>query len=255
MHATDRHITIRLRSDADIRKPDKINTTRLLERKGSGNDKYRQRNKSYLLRATLFRASLQKDPRSGSLDTFRQHNSSLRYWELESEGIPDRKNKASILPSVKTQTTNHNNPHPRKIELNDRFTLETMQIGRLLTEGRNNLNDLQDMELHATDRYICNTIQQTNQQLCNSGSQPPRDTHPQRILLQMEQSQIIYPSTITRIKWSITENEIGQSTGNNNSTNLAGTIVVHQTKESIHQITFPWISRQKSGDGTENEGQ
>ncbi|KAA6369586.1 MAG: hypothetical protein EZS28_034887, partial [Streblomastix strix] len=51
----------------------------------------------------------------------------------------------------------YNNPHPGKTELNNRFTLETMQIGRLLTEGRNNLNNLQDMELHAGDRYIRNS--------------------------------------------------------------------------------------------------
>ncbi|KAA6355092.1 MAG: hypothetical protein EZS28_049381, partial [Streblomastix strix] len=30
---------------------------------------------------------------SRSLDTFRQHNSSLRYLEMESEGIPDKKNE------------------------------------------------------------------------------------------------------------------------------------------------------------------
>ncbi|KAA6402945.1 MAG: hypothetical protein EZS28_001524 [Streblomastix strix] len=71
----------------------------------------------------------------------------------------------------------------------------------------------------------------------------------------MEQSQTIYPSTNTSIKQSITENEIRQSTRNNNSTDLAGTIVVHQTKEFIHQIPFPWIIRQNPEDGTENEGQ
>ncbi|KAA6366315.1 MAG: hypothetical protein EZS28_038158, partial [Streblomastix strix] len=57
------------------------------------------------------------------------------------------------------------------------------------------------------------------------------------------------------IKQGTIENEIGQSIGNNNSTDLAGTIVVHQTKEFIHQIPFPWISRQDSGDGIENERQ
>ncbi|KAA6394561.1 MAG: hypothetical protein EZS28_009909 [Streblomastix strix] len=242
-------------SDADTRELDRTYTTRLLERKGSGNVKQCQRNKSYLLRATPFRASLQEDARSGSLDTFRQHNSSLRYWEMESEGIPDRKNKTGILSGEKTQTTDHNNPHSRKTELNNRFTLETMQIGRLLTEGRNDLNDLQDMELHATDRHIRNTIQQTNQQLCNSGSQRTGDTFPQCVQLQMEQSQIIHPSTYTSIKQSITENEVRQSTGNSNSTDLAGAIVVHQTKEFILQIPFPWISKQDSGDGTENERQ
>ncbi|KAA6370978.1 MAG: hypothetical protein EZS28_033495, partial [Streblomastix strix] len=111
------------------------------------------------------------------------------------------------------------------------------------------------IKLHATDRHIRNTIQQTNQQLCNSGSQRSGDTLPQRIQLQMEQSQTTYPSTNISIKQSITENEVGQSTVNNNSTDLAGTIVVHQTKEFIHQIPFPWISRQDSGDWTENDGQ
>ncbi|KAA6355340.1 MAG: hypothetical protein EZS28_049133 [Streblomastix strix] len=180
---------------------------------------------------------------------------SLRYWEMESEGIPDRKNKTSILSSKKTQTTDHNNPYSRKTKLNNRFTLETMQIGRLLTEGRNDLSGLQDMGLHAGDRYIRNTIQQTNQQLCNSGSQRPGDTLPQRVQLQMEQIQTIHPSTNTSIKQGTIENEIGQSIGNSNSTDLAGTIVVHQNKEFIHQIPFPWVSRQDSGDGIENERQ
>ncbi|KAA6378146.1 MAG: hypothetical protein EZS28_026326 [Streblomastix strix] len=71
----------------------------------------------------------------------------------------------------------------------------------------------------------------------------------------MEQSQNIHASIDTTIKWSITENEIGQGIGNSNSTDLAGTIVVHQTNEFIHQIPFPWISRQDSGDRTENERQ
>ncbi|KAA6370501.1 MAG: hypothetical protein EZS28_033973 [Streblomastix strix] len=31
--------------------------------------------------------------------------------------------------------------------------------------------------------------------------------------------------------------------------------MVHQTKEVIDQILFPWIKRQESGDGTENERQ
>ncbi|KAA6320843.1 MAG: hypothetical protein EZS28_054633, partial [Streblomastix strix] len=93
MHVNNRRITTGLRSNTNIREPDRTYTTRLLERKGIRNDKQCERNKSYLLRATPFRASLQEDARSGNLDTFRQHNSGLRYWEMESEGIPDRKNK------------------------------------------------------------------------------------------------------------------------------------------------------------------
>ncbi|KAA6367535.1 MAG: hypothetical protein EZS28_036939 [Streblomastix strix] len=174
---------------------------------------------------------------------------------MESEGIPDRKNKTSISFGEKTKTTDYNNPHPGKAELNNRLTLETMKIRRLHTEGRNNLNDLQDMELHAGDRHIRNTIQQTNQQLCNSGSQRSGDTLPQRIQLQMEQNQTIYPPTNTSIKKSTIENEVGQSVGNGNSTDLAGTIMMHQTKEFIHQIPFPWISKQDSGEGTKNERQ
>ncbi|KAA6362013.1 MAG: hypothetical protein EZS28_042461 [Streblomastix strix] len=255
MHVNNRRITTGLGSNTDLRKLDRTHTTRRLERKGSRNDKQCQRNKSYLLRATPFRASLQEDARLGSLDTFRQHNSSLRYWEMESEGIPDRENKTSILSSKKTQTTDHNNPYSRKTELNNRFPLETMQIRRLLTEGRNDLSGLQDMGLYAGDRYIRNTIQQTNQQLCNSGSQRPGDTLPQRVQLQMEQSQTIHPSINTSFKQGTIENEKGQSIGNSNSTDLAGTIVVHQTKEFIHQIPFPWVSRQDSGDGIENERQ
>ncbi|KAA6385922.1 MAG: hypothetical protein EZS28_018552 [Streblomastix strix] len=167
MHVNNRRITTGLESNTDIREPDITDITRLLERKRSRNDKQCQRNKSYLLWATPYRASLQEDAGSGNLDTFRRHNISLLYWEMESEGIPDRKNKASILSGEETYTSDHNNPLPRKTELNNRFTLETMRIERLLTEGRNDLNDLQDMELHATDRHIRNTVQQTNQQLCN----------------------------------------------------------------------------------------
>ncbi|KAA6375486.1 MAG: hypothetical protein EZS28_028987 [Streblomastix strix] len=255
IHANNRRITIRLGSNTDIRELDRINTTRLLERKGSGNDKQRQGNKSCLLRATSFRASLQEDARLGSLDTFRQHNSSLRYWEMESEGIPDRKNKTGILPSQKTLTTNDNNPHLRKTELNNRFPLETMQVRGLHTEVWSNLNDLQGMELHAKDRYIRNTTQQTNQQLRKSRSQRSGGTLPQRIQLQMKQSQTIYPSTDSNIKQSIAENEKRQSTGDNSGTDMAETIVVHQTKEFIQQIPFLWIIRQNPGDGTENERQ
>ncbi|KAA6322064.1 MAG: hypothetical protein EZS28_054475, partial [Streblomastix strix] len=42
------------------------------------------------------------------------------------------------------------------IELNDRISLETMQIRRLHTEGRNDLSDLQDTELHGTGKHIRN---------------------------------------------------------------------------------------------------
>ncbi|KAA6362202.1 MAG: hypothetical protein EZS28_042272 [Streblomastix strix] len=91
--------------------------------------------------------------------------------------------------------------------------------------------------------------------LSRLGTQRPGDTLPQRVQLQMEQSKIFHPSTNTSIKQSITENEVGQSTGNSNSTDLAGTIVVHQTKEFIHQVPFPWIIRENSGDGTENKRQ
>ncbi|KAA6381390.1 MAG: hypothetical protein EZS28_023083 [Streblomastix strix] len=130
-----------------------------------------------------------------------------------------------------------------------------MQIGGLHTEGRNNLNDLQDIKLHATNRHIRNTIQQTNQQLCNSGSQRSGDTLPQCVQLQMELSQTIHPSINTSIKLSITEDEIRQSTGNNNCIDLAGTIVVHQIKKFLRQIPIAWIIRQNSRDWTENEGQ
>ncbi|KAA6311042.1 MAG: hypothetical protein EZS28_056203, partial [Streblomastix strix] len=75
MHVDDKRISIGLGSDANIREPDRIDTSRLLEQEKSRNDKQCQRNKSYLLRATPFRASLQEDARSGNLDTFRQHNS------------------------------------------------------------------------------------------------------------------------------------------------------------------------------------
>ncbi|KAA6397291.1 MAG: hypothetical protein EZS28_007179 [Streblomastix strix] len=229
MHVNDKRISIGLGSDADIRELDRINTTRLLEQERGGDDKQCYGIKGYLLRTTPFRASLQEDARSGNLDTFRQHNSSPRYWEMESEGIPDRKNKVSILSSVKTQTTDHNNPHPGKSKLNNRLTLETMQIRRLHTEGGNNTNDF--------------------------GSQRSGDTLSQRIQLQVEQSQAVHPSTNTSTRKSTLENEVGQSTGNSNSTDLAGTIVAYQTKEFIHQIPFPWISKQDSGDRIENERQ
>ncbi|KAA6383521.1 MAG: hypothetical protein EZS28_020949, partial [Streblomastix strix] len=93
MHANNRRITTGLGSNVYVLQSSRINTTRLLERKKSRNDQQRQGNQNYLLQATPFRVSHQEDARSGSLDTFRQHNSSLRYWEMESVRIPDRKNK------------------------------------------------------------------------------------------------------------------------------------------------------------------
>ncbi|KAA6372609.1 MAG: hypothetical protein EZS28_031864 [Streblomastix strix] len=188
MHVNNRRITAGLGSDSDIRQSNRNNTTQLLEQERSRNDRQRQGNQGNLLRTTPFRASLQENVRSGILDTFRQHNSSLRYLEMEIEGIPDRKNKTSIFSSEKALTTNHNHPHPRKTELNVRFYLVTMQIGRLHPEGHNNQNDLQDMQLHAIDRRIHKTIQQTNQQICNSGSQRPGDTLLQ-ILQKMKQDK------------------------------------------------------------------
>ncbi|KAA6392822.1 MAG: hypothetical protein EZS28_011650 [Streblomastix strix] len=81
------------------------------------------------------------------------------------------------------------------------------------------------------------------------------DTLSLRVQLQMKQSQTIYPSSNTSNKQYVTEIEIRQSTGNNNSTDLAGTIVVLQTKEFIHQIPFSQIIRYNFGDWIENEGQ
>ncbi|KAA6380251.1 MAG: hypothetical protein EZS28_024221 [Streblomastix strix] len=105
------------------------------------------------------------------------------------------------------------------------------------------------------DKHIRNIIWQTNQQICINGSQRPGDTLPQCVQLQMEQSQTIHPPTNTGIKQRVSENEIKQCRVNNNCTDLALTIVIHQTNEFIHQIPFPWISRQDSGDGIENERQ
>ncbi|KAA6371137.1 MAG: hypothetical protein EZS28_033336, partial [Streblomastix strix] len=51
----------------------------------------------------------------------------------------------------------------------------------------------------------------------------------------------------------VTDDELKQSTGNNNSTDLARTTVVHQTKEFVHQVPFPWIIRENFENGTENE--
>ncbi|KAA6389491.1 MAG: hypothetical protein EZS28_014982 [Streblomastix strix] len=244
MHISYRLVTTMLGYNANIRELDGINTIRLMERKRNRNDLQLQENQSYLLRNSLFRASLQEDARLGSLDTFRQHNSSQRYWEMESEGIPDRKNKASILSSEKTQTTDHNYPHPGKIELDDRFTLDNVQIKRLLTGRGNNADDNQDMELHTTDRYIRNTVYQTNQQLYNSGSHRSGDTLPQCIQFQMEQRQIIHPSTKTSIKQGITENEVGQCTGNSNSIDLAGTIVDLCQDDLQHQLLSQVMQQQ-----------
>ncbi|KAA6402930.1 MAG: hypothetical protein EZS28_001539 [Streblomastix strix] len=64
------------------------------------NDDSEQGNNQRIEIATPFRASHQDEARSGNLDTFRQYNSSLRYWEMESEGIPERQNKARILNST-----------------------------------------------------------------------------------------------------------------------------------------------------------
>ncbi|KAA6378698.1 MAG: hypothetical protein EZS28_025773, partial [Streblomastix strix] len=151
---------------------------------------------------------------------------------MESEGITDRKDKASIVPGEEIVTINYNILNPQETEFFNKLTFETVQIGRLHAEGWNDSNDLQDMEFQ------------------RSGG-----TLPLRVQLQMEQSQIIYPPTNTSTKQSITENEVGQSSGNSNSTDLAGTIVVHQTMKFILRVLFPWIIRKDSRDWTENERQ
>ncbi|KAA6398555.1 MAG: hypothetical protein EZS28_005917 [Streblomastix strix] len=76
-----------------------------------------------------------------------------------------------------------------------------------------------------------------------------------KIKIQMEQHKTLPSSTNINLRQCFSKNEIRQSTGDIYSTDLAGTIVVHQTKEFIHQIPIPWIVRQSSGDGTENERQ
>ncbi|KAA6365926.1 MAG: hypothetical protein EZS28_038545 [Streblomastix strix] len=165
MHINNGCFTAGLGYNSNIRELDRTYTTRLLEREGDRNDTQCQGNQRYLLRATPFRASLHKSQDQAVL--IRSDNT-IAVYDVEKqkakESLIERINHV-FLPSEKTQTTNHNNSHPRKIELNDRFTLETMQIRRLNTEVGNDLNDLQDMELHATDSYIRNTVQQTNQQL------------------------------------------------------------------------------------------
>ncbi|KAA6390253.1 MAG: hypothetical protein EZS28_014219 [Streblomastix strix] len=168
LHVNNCCITIWLGSDTDIGDLDRTETSRLLEQKGNRNDRQLQRNKCYLLLVTPFRASLQENARSSSLDMFRQHKCSLRYQEIESEEISERMNETSILRRERTLTINHNNAHHKKPEFNDRFNLEIMQIRRLYTEGRNDFNDLQDIELHATDRHFRNKVQQTDQYLCGS---------------------------------------------------------------------------------------
>ncbi|KAA6402912.1 MAG: hypothetical protein EZS28_001553 [Streblomastix strix] len=115
MHVKNRRVTTRLGNIISAGKLYRIDTTRLLERKGSRNGKQRQRNKSYLLGATPFRANLQEEAISGFLVMFRKQNSSLLYWEMERDGIPDRKNKTCIIPSEKILTINHCSPHPKRL--------------------------------------------------------------------------------------------------------------------------------------------
>ncbi|KAA6370548.1 MAG: hypothetical protein EZS28_033924, partial [Streblomastix strix] len=121
----------------------------------------------------------------------------------------------------------------------------TDSLSRLFRSGDYTLKD-------RIIQMICKTWNSCHRQ---TGSQGLGDAIPQRVQLQMEQSQTIYPPTNTSIRKSTLGNETRQSTGNINSTDLAGTIVVCKTKEFIHQIPFPWTNRQDSRDGTENERQ
>ncbi|KAA6387889.1 MAG: hypothetical protein EZS28_016584 [Streblomastix strix] len=148
MHVNKRRITIELGSDANIREPDRTETTQLLEQEGSGTDKQCQRNKSYLLWATPLRASLQEDARSGCLDTFRQHNSSLRYWEMESEGILEKKIKYVFYLVKRLQlqiTTIH---IPRKLDST------TDSLSRLCRPGDYALKDGTIQMISKTRNYM-----------------------------------------------------------------------------------------------------
>ncbi|KAA6403823.1 MAG: hypothetical protein EZS28_000641 [Streblomastix strix] len=197
-------------------------------------------------------ANLQEDARSSSLYTFRQHNSSLRYLEIESEGIPVRKNITCILPSEKTSTTKHN---PGKMNST------TDSLSRLCRSGDYTLKDGMIQMICKTQNYIPQMdifATQYNKLINNYVKVDLNDlgTHFHNAF-NYKRSKVklyIHPQ-ITSIKLSITENEIRQSRGNNNITELAGTIVVYQAKEFIREITFLWIIRENSGDMTDNERQ
>ncbi|KAA6402057.1 MAG: hypothetical protein EZS28_002422 [Streblomastix strix] len=72
-----------------------------------------------------------------------------------------------VFKKLQDQTKLPYNQYPRKTNINYKLALETKQIRRLYKKRWNNSNDFQDMELHATDRHIRDTIQQINYQLYN----------------------------------------------------------------------------------------
>ncbi|KAA6375732.1 MAG: hypothetical protein EZS28_028741 [Streblomastix strix] len=150
--------TERLRSDIDIRLPSKINTARRLKLVGSKNDKQRQENQIHLLRDTPFRTSLQEKVRSSNLSAFRQHSTSLQFWEIESEGIPDRKNKTIIQleKRLKLQVTT--------FHILEKLNSATDSLSILCRSGDYSLKDgmiqtiCKTFGLYATDRHIRNTF-------------------------------------------------------------------------------------------------
>ncbi|KAA6398714.1 MAG: hypothetical protein EZS28_005760 [Streblomastix strix] len=97
MHVNNRRITTGLGSNTDDQYRSGTDPSRLLERVGSRIIEQRQGIKNYIFRNTLYRTSLHDVARSGPIDTFRQFNSSLRLWKIESKGIPDERIKTNNI--------------------------------------------------------------------------------------------------------------------------------------------------------------
>lgn len=71
---------------------------------------------------------------------------------MQSEGIHKiNYKKNSFLPHYKTEIIKHYNFSRLKMEFRNRFTVQTMQMGRLFTDRGNKIDNKQDLELHATN--------------------------------------------------------------------------------------------------------
>ncbi|KAA6392912.1 MAG: hypothetical protein EZS28_011560 [Streblomastix strix] len=240
---------------ANIRQSNKINSTRLLERKRSRNDKLCQKNQSYLLRATSFRANLQEDARQAAFicsnDTTAVYDiGKLKAKEYARERI---KQVFYLVKRLQLQIA--------AIHIPGKLNSTTDSLSRLCRSADFTLKDgiiqmickawncMPQIDIFAvqykklTNNFVTVDLNDLGTQFHNAFN------------YNWSKCRTIYPSTNTSIIQSITKTEIRQSTSNNNCTDLAGTIVVHQTKEFIDQVPFPWQIRQDSGDGTENERQ
>ncbi|KAA6369628.1 MAG: hypothetical protein EZS28_034846 [Streblomastix strix] len=70
---------------------------------------------------------------------------------MESQEIPERKDNSSTISDEEIKFSRTTIYIQEKNETFNRFNVQTMQIGRLHTEERINIDDKQDLELHAID--------------------------------------------------------------------------------------------------------